>query len=336
MKNEESTKSLVKDALVILNTLKGNKNGQENLTQILRDLEQELGRQNNLISDQKRIIDPLIQLGKLELVGDTGTSNDYRDVLSVIQNYLSQLNNQGIETSEVQGVFNSLDKYWDDLSTLESSAGAIRNEISAPLKIEVERFSELRRFSKLGYWIGSIGLVISILTISGLTVFNRDSSVGSFSFWVSSTDVKLKLDSMSQLINALQPTEPTLDYSKVPWYSPHNPLFFIDINFQPTISVRDTVLFGNKGLFEWEEFSIYIKSKDYTRNDLAYLYLNNDPIESESIFTLLRPAEANPFNFVSGKGLHVKEGLRYIFFEKFLFEVVRVKDTCIRRCSTQE
>lgn len=81
------------------------------------------------------------------------------DLKSIVQD----LDNKGIAVTPLSEAISSLESQVSNITKVESSIEAIRNEIIAPVKSEI---STGHKLSRLGYYVGVVGIGLAILSVS--------------------------------------------------------------------------------------------------------------------------------------------------------------------------
>lgn len=139
----------------------------------------------------------------------------FRQTLLELEKVSKDLNGRGIVVSALDQAITDLQKHQENIEAVEAHIDAIREEVLQPIRKELNENKTAGAFSVFGFWIGAIGLLVSVVTIV-IQFFPHpkpaeQSNLVSGSRSASSVDaIKLlqKLDSIEhQLLfpNSLQP-----------------------------------------------------------------------------------------------------------------------------------
>lgn len=95
----------------------------------------------------------------------------FSDTLKELDQIATQLKDQGITVEKLDRAIVDLKEHQGNIEKIEENINAIKQEVIGPIHTELEQNKVAGRFSIFGFWIGALGLVVSIATIFFQTGF---------------------------------------------------------------------------------------------------------------------------------------------------------------------
>lgn len=89
----------------------------------------------------------------------------FSDTLKELDQISAQLKDQGITVEKLDRAIVDLKEHQGNIEKIEDNIDAIKQEVIGPIHAELEQNKVAGRFSIFGFWVGALGLVVSIATI---------------------------------------------------------------------------------------------------------------------------------------------------------------------------
>jgi hypothetical protein len=89
----------------------------------------------------------------------------FTDTVAALKTISLQLRKQGVTVENLDTAIKELAEHQSNIEKIEENIDAIKTEVISPLKAELEQNKMAGRFSIFGFWVGAIGLLVSIGTI---------------------------------------------------------------------------------------------------------------------------------------------------------------------------
>lgn len=101
---------------------------------------------------------------------------NFEETLKTLRAVCAELHERGVILQHLDDAVNELHKHHDNIVKVENNIRAIREEVIEPVKAELEQNKVAGRFSILGFWVGTAGFLISLLTIilTGISSWNSN------------------------------------------------------------------------------------------------------------------------------------------------------------------
>lgn len=88
------------------------------------------------------------------------------DTIEELDKICENLRNQGVTVDSLNHAISELKSHQERIEQIEKNIEAIRLEVISPIKDELNENRVAGKFSVFGFWIGALGLVVSILTLA--------------------------------------------------------------------------------------------------------------------------------------------------------------------------
>lgn len=89
----------------------------------------------------------------------------FSDTLEQLDQISVQLKSQGITVEKLDRAITDLKDHLGNIEKIEENIDAIKREVLGPIQTELEQNKVAGKFSIFGFWLGAVGLVVSIATI---------------------------------------------------------------------------------------------------------------------------------------------------------------------------
>jgi len=89
----------------------------------------------------------------------------FSETLKELDQISKQLKDQGIIVEKLDHAIADLKEHQGNIEKIEDNIDAIKQEVIAPIHTELDQNRIAGRFSIFGFWVGALGLVVSIGTI---------------------------------------------------------------------------------------------------------------------------------------------------------------------------
>ncbi|OBT12748.1 hypothetical protein A9264_15870 [Vibrio sp. UCD-FRSSP16_10] len=89
----------------------------------------------------------------------------FSETITGLRSISEELKNKGITVEKLDEAISELTKHHNNIREIEDNIDAIKDEVIAPIKEELIQNKTAGRFSVFGFWVGAIGLVVSIGTL---------------------------------------------------------------------------------------------------------------------------------------------------------------------------
>lgn len=90
---------------------------------------------------------------------------NFKQTILEMESISSGLKKKGVTVEELDKAIGSLKEHSDNIENIEKNIEAIKSEVISPIKTELDQNKAAGRFSIFGFWVGAIGLLVSIGTI---------------------------------------------------------------------------------------------------------------------------------------------------------------------------
>jgi len=117
----------------------------------------------NIILDNKRIISSKSNVIEIEHGSGLPLTEQMNSLTNTLEKILQD--NQIINPGPFNKIIDSFRMQTNDIQALEKSIDSIRREIISPVKKELEEGKRLGKFSVWGFYVGFIGIIVSIFAI---------------------------------------------------------------------------------------------------------------------------------------------------------------------------
>jgi hypothetical protein len=90
----------------------------------------------------------------------------FQDTIDTLRRISEDLKQQGIVVEHLNTAIEELNRHHENIARIEKNIQAIKDEVIAPVKAELEANKVAGKFSIFGFWVGGIGLVVSVFAIA--------------------------------------------------------------------------------------------------------------------------------------------------------------------------
>lgn len=99
---------------------------------------------------------------------------NYSSTIAELEKKIQELADSGIEIQPLNSSVDELKRHLDNVEKIEENIEAIREEVIEKIKEELEFNKKAGSFSIYGFWVGSIALIMSIISIGSDFWFSND------------------------------------------------------------------------------------------------------------------------------------------------------------------
>ncbi|WKC37067.1 hypothetical protein QYM18_21875 [Ectopseudomonas chengduensis] len=89
----------------------------------------------------------------------------FSETLKDLRMISEELKAQGITVKKLDEAISDLSKHQENIEKIEENIDAIKSEVIAPIKEELVQNKTAGKFSVFGFWVGALGLIVSIGTV---------------------------------------------------------------------------------------------------------------------------------------------------------------------------
>ena len=93
--------------------------------------------------------------------------NEYNKILKELKDSIDSLKKDGISIEKLDKSYDNLEKHTSDIQKIEDNIDAIQSQVIDKIKKELDENKKAGKFSILGFWIGLVALVFSIIASIG-------------------------------------------------------------------------------------------------------------------------------------------------------------------------
>ena len=97
----------------------------------------------------------------------------FNDTLEELRAISKELREKGVTVEKLDEAITKLTKHHANIEKIEDNIDAIKGEVIAPLKEELQQNKTAGRFSIFGFWVGAFGLIVAI----GTLLFQQDTPI---------------------------------------------------------------------------------------------------------------------------------------------------------------
>ncbi len=90
----------------------------------------------------------------------------YRELIEELERILDENEKQGLFLQPCREAISEIKRHSANIQAIEDNIDAIRDEVLQPIKSDFERYRKAGRFSELGFYLGAIGLLASIVSFT--------------------------------------------------------------------------------------------------------------------------------------------------------------------------
>jgi hypothetical protein len=87
----------------------------------------------------------------------------YRDIITSLEKSIEDLKQRGITVDALNHAKDELVAHTDNIEKIEMNIDAVRKEVISPIKEELNQNRVAGKFSILGFWVGAVSMIVSIL-----------------------------------------------------------------------------------------------------------------------------------------------------------------------------
>ena len=91
--------------------------------------------------------------------------SNFLNTLQELKRISKNLRVQGVTVEQLDKAIRELSEHYENALEIEKSIEAIKAEVISPVKRELEFNKASGKFSVFGFWVGAIGLLVSIITL---------------------------------------------------------------------------------------------------------------------------------------------------------------------------
>jgi len=89
----------------------------------------------------------------------------FNETLEELRAISKELREKGVTVEKLDEAISELTKHHENIEKIEVNIDAIKSEVIAPLKEELQQNKTAGRFSIFGFYVGSFGLIVAIGTL---------------------------------------------------------------------------------------------------------------------------------------------------------------------------
>jgi|GEM_PF-6204200 len=103
----------------------------------------------------------------------------FEETLNTLRDVEKELRDRGIVLEHLDEAIEQLNRHHENIIKIENNIEAIQEEVIQPVKAELEFNKVSGKFSILGFWIGTAGLIISLATAvtTGISNFRSNQTI---------------------------------------------------------------------------------------------------------------------------------------------------------------
>lgn len=230
----------------------------------------------------------------------------YENTILNVKEQLKELSEKGIYIQPLDKSVNELIQHIENINIIEQNVDAIRNEILTPIKEELNLNKKAGIFSIAGFWLGLIGIVISIGTI----IYSNYFQLPAKNMGNETQKVNQKIDSLRGNIEEL--------YFKSFGIGNNYILKSNEILVPVTYDERIRVTVLDSIDRHIEIASDFISEVETTKGIVSYgilnFYLNNFKLGKPGVIEFVKPVSQKTLLYDNHRGgLYVGEGDEFLF-----------------------